>query len=123
MAWLNSRRERWPRTANPYVLVTAPSANRVVPVGKTYVKGAFADLPVTASGLRVDRLVSETMDSRGDALRIALLFGMSAQAAAGYAASFSPFDGQPADEFAQLSPRPEGAGSRPPLSSRPKSLQ
>lgn len=108
MAWLNFRHKRWPQTANPHVLVTSRSANRVAPVGQTYVNGAFADLPVTASGLRVDRLVSEAMDSRGDALRIALLFGMSAQAAAGYAVSFSRFDDQPVDEFAQLSPRFEG---------------
>lgn len=123
VAWLSVRHKRWPRTANPHVLVTSPSASRVVPVGRTYVKGAFADLPVTASGLRVDRLVSEAMDNRGDALRIALLFGMSAQAAAGYAASFGPFDERSVDEFDELMLGHKGPASRPPLSSRPKSLQ
>lgn len=95
----------------------------MVPVGHTYVNGAFAGLPVTPSGLRVDRLVSEAMDNGGDALRIALLFGMSAQAAAGYAASFSPFDDLPVDELDELSQRNRGTGSWPPLSSRPKTLQ
>ncbi|MGH2720425.1 MAG: hypothetical protein ACRDJO_02320 [Actinomycetota bacterium] len=88
--WLSFRRSRWPRTANPYVIVTSQSANRLVPAGKTYLKGAFAGLPVTMSALRIDRLVSEALDSHGDGLRIALLFGLSIETAAGYAALFGP---------------------------------
>ena len=110
-AWLDFRQTRWPHTANPHVLVTPRSANRVAPVGKTYVKGAFRSLPVSASELRVDRLVCEALDSRGDALRIAKLFGMSDQAATGYAASFGAFDDVPTEEFDQLLQPPPGTGS------------
>lgn len=91
-AWLTFRRARWPRTANPHLLVTPQSANNLEPVGFTYLKSAFERLPVTASKLRIDRLVCEAIDSRGDALRISLLFGMSPEAAAGYAAAFSELD-------------------------------
>jgi len=91
-AWLTFRRARWPRTANPHLLVTPQSANNLEPVGRTYLKSAFKRLPVTASKLRIDRLVCEAIDSRGDALRISLLFGMSPEAAAGYAVAFSELD-------------------------------
>lgn len=97
--WLDLRRSRWPRTANPYVLVTPKSANRVVPVGTTYLKSMFQALPTTMSGLRVDRLVSEAVDSKGDGLRIALLFGLSIQAAAGYAAAFDPSETRATEKF------------------------
>lgn len=106
------------------MLVTSRSVGRTAPAGRTYVKAVFAQLPVNASGLRVDRLVSEALDSGGDALRIALLFGMSSQAATGYAASFGAFDdSRTLAEFDQLSHpglRPE---TGPPLSSGPKTLQ
>lgn len=104
-AWLDLRRTRWPHTANPHVLVTTHSANRVTPVGKTYVKSAFRGLPVSLSELRVDRFVCEAMENRGDALRLAKLFGMSAQTATDYAASFGAFDEVQADEFGEFSPR------------------
>ena len=89
-------------TSNPYLLVTVQSANRVVPVGKTFLQTAFASLPVTASDLRVDRLGSVAHDSKGDALRIALLFGMSSQTATIYANSFGPFDGEQTLQFEEL---------------------
>ena len=40
----------------------------------------------------MDRLVSEAVSSGGDALRIALLFGLSPETATTYAAAFGPFD-------------------------------
>ena len=110
VAWLEHRRAMWPHTANPHLLVTSRSAGRVVPAGQTYVKGAVAGLPITLSGLRTDRLVCEALDSGGDALRIALMFGMSAEAATGYAQSYGAFDGDPGtavfDELPQGSRRP-----------------
>jgi Site-specific recombinase XerC len=90
--WLAFRRARWPRTANPYVLVTPRSANNLSPVGQTYLTAVFRGLPATASELRIDRLVAEAVASRGDALRIARLFGMSIEAAAGYAVAFTALE-------------------------------
>lgn len=122
--WLGFRRSRWPRTANPYVLVTTRSANRLAPAGKTYLKGAFASLPVSMSALRIDRLVSEALDSEGDGLRIALLFGLSIETAASYAAVFGPTE---TAGLAPSPPEPKGsdvrADGRRPVSSSPSILQ
>jgi hypothetical protein len=105
ISWLEFRRCRWPRTANPHLLVSSQSANRLAPVGLTFLHDAFRGLPVNASELRIDRLVAEALDSGGDALRIALLFGMSAEAATGYAAAFSPFDEAPPTKLPPTSSR------------------
>jgi hypothetical protein len=80
------------------------SANRLGPVGMSFLHQAFAGLPVTASELRVDRLVTEALDSGGDALRIALLFGISPETATGYAAAFGPFDAATIPESNPTSP-------------------
>jgi integrase len=91
VAWLEHRRRRWPKTSNPHLLVTSVSANRLTPVSSGYLRSVFACLPVTGAQLRVDRLVSEALNG-GDALRIALLFGLSPETATTYAAAFEPFD-------------------------------
>lgn len=111
VAWLDFRRATWPHTANPHLLVTSRSAARIGPAGQTYVKTAVAGLPVTLSGLRADRLVCEALDSGGDPLRIALMFGMSAEAATGYAKSCGAFDRNMSttvfDELSQGGQRPQ----------------
>jgi hypothetical protein len=104
ISWLEFRRHRWPCTANPHLIVSVMSANRLGPVGMSFLHQAFAGLPVTASELRVDRLVTEALDSGGDALRIALLFGISAETATGYAAAFGPFDAATIPESNPTSP-------------------
>lgn len=104
VAWLDFRRATWPHTANPHLLVTSKSAARLVPAGQTFIKAAVAGLPITLSGLRTDRLVCEALDSGGDALRIALMFGLSTEAATGYAESCGPFDLNPGNAmFDELS--------------------
>lgn len=92
-AWLTFRRARWPRTANPHVLVSVQSANNLRPVGLTFLAGAFERLPVTPFKLKVDRLVSEALASRGDGLRISLLFGVSLETAGRYAATLTELEG------------------------------
>lgn len=84
VAWLGVRRQRWPRSANPHLLVTEKSAYGLGSVSTGYFKGVFASLPTTAAGLRADRLLGEAVESGGDALRLVRLFGLSPSAAMRY---------------------------------------
>ena len=84
VAWLEVRRQRWPRSANPHLLVTQKSAYGLDSVSTSYFKGVFASLPTTAAGLRADRLLGEAVESGGDVLRLVSLFGLSSSAAMRY---------------------------------------
>jgi len=86
VAWLEVRRQRWPRSANPYLLVTEKSAYGVGRVSSGYFTAVFAGLPTTAAGLRADRLFAEAIESGGDALRLVRLFGLSPAGAMRYCA-------------------------------------
>jgi hypothetical protein len=59
---LEHRRQLWPKTSNPHLLVTPVSANRLTPVSFGYLRNVFACLPVTGAQLHVDRLVSEVLN-------------------------------------------------------------
>lgn len=83
--WLSYRRERWPRTANPFVLVTTRSAHHVGPASRSFINYLFRVVPTTAKELRADRLVWEAEVNGGDPLLLAMMFGMSPQAAMRYA--------------------------------------
>ncbi len=87
VAWLEIRRQRWPRSANPHLLVTEKSAYGIGPVSTGYFKGVFARLPTTAADLRADRLLAEAVDSGADPLRLVRLFGLSPAAAMRYCAA------------------------------------
>lgn len=85
--WLRIRRDRWPRSANPHLLVSYKSAYGIGPVSVGYFKGVFANLPTTAAGLRADRLLAEANDGGGDPLRLVRLFGLSHAGALRYCTS------------------------------------
>ena len=84
VAWLAERRQRWPASANPHLLVTYKSAYGLGPASTGYITGIFKGLPTTAAGLRADRLLGEAQASGGDPLRLAALFGLSAETAVRY---------------------------------------
>lgn len=84
VAWLDERRRRWPHSANPHLLVTYKSAYGLGPASTRYITGIFKPLPTTAAGLRADRLLGEAQASGGDPLRLARLFGLSAETAVRY---------------------------------------
>lgn len=87
VAWLEIRRQRWPGSANPHLLVTEKSAYGVGPVSTGYFKAVFVRLPTTAADLRADRLLAEAVDSGADPLRLVRLFGLSPAAAMRYCAA------------------------------------
>jgi len=86
MTWLMLRRQRWPNTANPHVLVSAKSALGLGAVSEGYFRCAFAGLPTTAGALRADRLLAEATDTGGDPMRLTGLFGVHPRTAMRYCA-------------------------------------
>jgi hypothetical protein len=88
-AWLAWRRARWPRTANPYLLVNQSTAGGLTPVKRSSVQAVFQRLGTTAHGLRVDRLLAEVHATGGDPLKLAKLFGISDPTAIRYCLELS----------------------------------
>jgi hypothetical protein len=91
-AWLELRRARWPRTANPYLLVNQSTANGSTPVNRHYVQEVFQRLGLTAEAARVDRLLAEVHATGGDPLKLARLFGLSDPTAIRYCLELGPLD-------------------------------
>jgi integrase len=85
-AWLEYRRQRWPRTANPYLLVNRQSAGGVQHVAVGFVTRAFRKLGHTSHQLRVDRLLEEAHNTGGDPIRLIRMFGLSDPTALHYCA-------------------------------------
>jgi integrase len=99
-ACLQARRQRWPTTANPHLLINLSTAGGVKPISRSYVQATVRQIGITAAGLRADRLLSEAHASGGDPLRLTHLFGISDPTAIRYCAELSPADRQPAHGLA-----------------------
>jgi integrase len=91
-AWLRLRRQQWPASANPYLLVNHSTAGGTKPVKRSYVHQVFQRLGTTAHQLRVDRLLAEAQATGGDPLTLARLFGLSDPTALRYCAQLGPLD-------------------------------
>lgn len=74
--WLHLRRQRWPNTANPYLLVNRETALGHGPVSHTWVLN-LRGLAGTVERLRIDRKIEEAMTTGADPLHLAALFGIS----------------------------------------------
>jgi integrase len=85
-AWLEYRRQRWPATANPYLLVNARTAGGLDRVATGFVTLAFRKLGHTSQQLRVDRFLDEVHNAGGDPIRLIQLFGLSDPTALRYCA-------------------------------------
>jgi hypothetical protein len=90
--WLALRRARWPTSPNPYLLVSQRTANGASPVTRGWIQQVFRRLGLTASQLRVDRLLAEVQASGGDPLTLTRLFGLSDTTAIRYCLEFGPLD-------------------------------
>lgn len=91
-AWLEYRRQRWPDTANPHLLINHQTANTVTPVATGYLGATFRKLGLTAHRLRVDRFLDEVHNGNADPLRFAHLFGVTAPTALHYCADATAID-------------------------------
>jgi integrase len=91
-AWLGLRRQQWPASANPYLLVNHSTGGGIQPVRRSWVHQVFQRLGTTAHQLRVDRLLAEVQASGGDPLTLARLFGLSDPTALRYCAELDPLE-------------------------------
>jgi integrase len=102
--WLQVRRDRWPATANPHLLINQSTAGGTRPVTRSYVQASLRRAGITAQDLRADRLLAEARASGGDPLQLTRLFGISDPTAIRYCAEIG-VPGQDRDnEMAQHPP-------------------
>ncbi|TWE15235.1 hypothetical protein [Kitasatospora atroaurantiaca] len=85
--WLDHRRNRWPNTANPHLLITQKTAVELGPAGKLWTTRATRNLTATLERLRVDRQLEEALTHGPDPLHLSLVFGIDEKTAIRYADS------------------------------------
>jgi hypothetical protein len=83
--YLDYRHRRWPRTANPHLLITPQTAHNTEPVSRVWLRYAVRDRQATLSGLRQDRILDEA-EAVGipDPLHVAAIFGLNPDTAQRY---------------------------------------
>jgi integrase len=91
-AWLAWRRNHFPDSANPYLLVNNTTTGGLTPVGRSFIHTACQRVGISARGLRVDRLMAEVHATGGDPLTLTHLFGISDPTAIRYCAELNPLD-------------------------------
>lgn len=79
--WLRYRRERWPHTANPHLVISYCTALGLGPVSHALLAPALRGLPATIDRLRMDRQLDEAIAAGADPLHLAAVFGISDAAA------------------------------------------
>ncbi|WP_433754713.1 tyrosine-type recombinase/integrase [Nocardia sp. CA-135398] len=82
--WLDHRRQRWPHTANPHLLISKESALRTGPVSAAFLQN-LRGLPANLERLRIDRQLEEALACGGDPLHLAAVFGIDPSTAIRYA--------------------------------------
>jgi integrase len=84
--WLAYRRQRWPSTANPHLLVSIATAPGTGPVSHAWVR-SLRGQAATPDRLRIDRQLEEALAHGADPLHLAAVFGIDDSTAIRYAAS------------------------------------
>ncbi len=87
LTWLDHRRERWPHTASPYLIINNQTAMSTRPVSENWLTAAFRGLDATLERLRVDRQLDEALTCGNDPLHLAAVFGLNDTTAIRYAAA------------------------------------
>jgi hypothetical protein len=101
--WLDYRHRRWPRTANPHLLISKESALRHGQVSTAYLT-SLRGLPATLERLRIDCQLTEAMATGFDPLHLAEVFAISKQTAIRYAANAQQLTGLAHQAAARSSP-------------------
>jgi integrase len=84
--WLAYRRQRWPNTANPHLLISVATAPGTGPVSHAWVR-SLRGQAATLDRLRIDRQLEEAIAHGADPLHLAAVFGIDDSTAIRYAAS------------------------------------
>jgi integrase len=87
LQWLDWRREHWPATSSPYLLVNNQAAMTTRPVSENWLSGLLRGLGVTLEQLRVDRQLDEALTAGPDPLHLASVFGIGDETAIRYASA------------------------------------
>ena len=89
--WMRERHQRWPRTANPHLLITRVTASdeHQPPVAHTVIEAVFAPLGLTPGQLRRDRILDEARHT-ADPVHLMTVFGISAKTAMTYVQAAHP---------------------------------
>jgi hypothetical protein len=87
LAWLAERQQRWPATANPYLIINAQTAMEKNPVSGKWINQDLRGQPVTLERLRMDRQLSEARSTGADPLHLVAVFGIHETTAMRYARS------------------------------------
>ncbi|MDQ1743571.1 MAG: hypothetical protein QOE23_1910 [Pseudonocardiales bacterium] len=113
LAWLEHRRDRWPGTANPHLIINQQTAMTTRAVSENWLTESCRGLTATLERLRVDRQLEEALTCGGDPLHLAAVFGLDDTTAIRYAAIARQLLETPAE---QHHPRelPRTQGSEPP---------
>ncbi|MFC9329184.1 hypothetical protein [Kitasatospora sp. NPDC057015] len=85
MDWLAHRRQRWPNTANPHLLVNRQTALGTEPVSRLWLTNPVRHQVATLERLRVDRQLEEALTHGPDPLHLAEVFGIAEMTAIRYA--------------------------------------
>jgi integrase len=86
LAWLKHRRDRWPGTANPHLIINQQTAMTTRPVSENWLTETCRGLTATLERLRVDRQLEEALTCGADPLHLAAVFGIDDTTAIRYAA-------------------------------------
>ncbi|AYN38204.1 hypothetical protein D9753_03775 [Streptomyces dangxiongensis] len=83
--WLRDRHQRWPLTANPYLLVSQQTVadERLPPVSTMVTNAIFRPLGLSLSKLRQDRILDEARQT-ADPVHLMRVFGIAAETALKY---------------------------------------
>jgi len=113
LAWLEHRRDRWPGTSNPHLIINQQTAMTTRAVSENWLTETCRGLTATLERLRVDRQLEEALTCGGDPLHLAAVFGLDDTTAIRYAAIARQLLETPAE---QHDPRklPRTQGSEPP---------
>ncbi|MGW3661381.1 hypothetical protein ACWD6R_39755 [Streptomyces sp. NPDC005151] len=109
LAWLDYRRQRWPNTANPYLIVSQHTAMDTRPVSGVWITEAFRGQAATLERLRVDRQLEEALTHGPDPLHLAEVFGLDEKTAIRYATAARQLLERPLESDPAASPRTRGA--------------
>jgi integrase len=86
LAWLEHRRDRWPGTANPHLIINQQTAMTTRAVSENWLTESCRGLTATLERLRVDRQLEEALTCGADPLHLAAVFGIDDTTAIKYAA-------------------------------------
>jgi len=87
LAWLEFRRQRWPNTANPHLIINQQTAMDTTPVNFIWLSQTLRGQTATLGRLRVDRQLEEALFHGPDPLHLAEVFGFDEKTAIRYAAA------------------------------------